>query len=167
MTGQRKAAHEQAVFAEFAAAAGLALGAGSIQSRPEPEPDIMCAIDNNPYRFELGRLVDENTSTGFVRSMQDALHGIRSFVGGAFSYDRPLQKMLKAKIGNTYTTNGDALDLLLYYDAELPTRVHPPPGDFDEWATRYALPIVQTGMGPFSRVWIFDRNGKRVLWRHP
>ena len=40
----RKAESERRAFSEFAAAAGLQVVPGSVQSRPPPEPDILCEL---------------------------------------------------------------------------------------------------------------------------
>jgi hypothetical protein len=52
-----RARGEQAIFWVFAKVAGLPIRKKSIQSRPTPEPDILCTVDGDPVAFELGEVV--------------------------------------------------------------------------------------------------------------
>lgn len=52
-----RARGEQAIFRIFAKAAGLPIRQESIQSRPTPEPDILCTVGGAPVAFELGQVV--------------------------------------------------------------------------------------------------------------
>jgi hypothetical protein len=62
-----KATREREVFALFADAAHLPVVAGSIRSRPEPEPDILCELDGEgSVAFELVELVDSAFAEGIA-----------------------------------------------------------------------------------------------------
>jgi hypothetical protein len=58
---EAKAAFERSVFRDFAEAARLPLVRGSIESRPPPEPDILCTVEGGTrVAFELVCLVDQD-----------------------------------------------------------------------------------------------------------
>ncbi len=159
-----KAANERAAFVDFARAARLSAAPASIEVRRPPEPDVLCALGGRPYRFELGRLIDQSIPDKVQRSLRQKPRN--KITGGAYSGSKPIEKMLREKLANHYETSGAPLDLLLYYDSDGPA-AHQPPPEFDEWARLYALPILNEAdsarTNPFSRVWFFDRNTLRVL----
>lgn len=77
-----KAKNERAVFSQFAAAAQLPVVAGTIESRPEPEPDILCRVEGDGLvAFELVRLVDQNYARG-MEVLGRAHREARDFVDG-------------------------------------------------------------------------------------
>jgi hypothetical protein len=50
---------ERLIFAEFASASGLPVVLDTIESRPPPEPDILCEVKGHGHvAFELGEVVD-------------------------------------------------------------------------------------------------------------
>lgn len=76
MFSPTKAARELYVFKKCVAVCGWLVDDGSIQNRPEPEPDILCRFHDGENRaFELVELVaeDEARRRGWQRSSQDLL----------------------------------------------------------------------------------------------
>lgn len=155
-------AHERAVFEEFGTAVALDVDNGSTTSgNPDKrEPDILCRLTGKPYGFELGRMAYEEHTTKTAQAIAS-----RQMTGGAVSMERVLTETLGNKIDKQYDTGGAPVDLLLYFDNELAeTATYPPDGDFNEWAKKYLEPILAKNRGPFSRVWVWDRDAKRLLW---
>jgi hypothetical protein len=164
MTNSREA-HERTVFEEFATIAGLPVERGSVVSEQPPHPDIRCRLAGRDYYFELARLVDPVIPERVMESLRRLRRGEPNAVGGAASFHQPLVDRIRDKTANCYDTAGAPVDLLLYYDSEVPAFEFPPPGDFHEWAEAYMLPEIQRNAGQFSRFWVFDRNSGRLLWR--
>jgi hypothetical protein len=165
MASGDKDAHERAVFSEFAAAAGLPVDTGSVVSEQPPKPDIRCRLSGDEYFFELARLVDRVVPERVAEAIRRLRKGDDRLVGGPVSFHLPLVQRIQEKTAMTYETGGAMLDLLLYYDSEVPTFEFPPPGDFGEWADAYIMPELRNTCGQFSRIWVFDRNEKELLWR--
>ncbi len=60
------------MFTEFATVAGLQVVPGSVESRPSPEPDILCELaDRGRIAFELVNVVDD----GLMRTVARAFRG--------------------------------------------------------------------------------------------
>ena len=73
---RRKAEWERQVFTEFTTVTGLQVVLGSMESRPSPEPDILCELaDRGRIAFELVNLADEDL-------MRTIAHAIRGETGG-------------------------------------------------------------------------------------
>ena len=79
-------------------------------------------------------------------------------VGGAVFLSDPISDRLQEQFGKTYTTDA-AVDLLAYY------HMHP------TYRAEYELPGVSDYVrdnladSPFSRVWVFDAENRKVLYR--
>jgi len=95
---------ERGIFSEFAQSVGLPVVAGSLQSRPPPEPDVLCEIQGRgPVAFELVELIDQDFQertavlgrfNRLLRAYPDELSPVDR---GAF-----LQKYANAAIGVTF-----------------------------------------------------------------
>jgi len=121
-----------------------------------PEPDIRCTIGGVLHCFELGEITDQPVA----RTTADALKYDEPR-GTAFSQTEPLTYIIAKKGTKTYTTNGAAVDLILYYR----TQHAPWPSYFaDILAGNMAALGTLTNGGPFQRVWVFDFNKVSVLW---
>src|SRR5262249_14788899 len=112
---------ERQVFIEFATVAGLRVVPGSVESRPPPEPDLLCEFaDLGLIAFELVNLADEDL-------MRTVARGIQGETGGVWSDDPTLdliaEKLLKKKYETQYPmellAHGD--DTLSPYDVWAPT----------------------------------------------
>jgi len=82
----------------------------------------------------------------------------------------PERDMLIRKLNSSYETHGLPCDLLLYYDADV-TAPHLaggiPPISFEIVTHQVMQPILEKSMGPFERVWVYERYRRTVLWRFP
>src|SRR5437764_15075282 len=85
-------------------------------TRPPPRPDIQCQIAGSPYLFELGEITDECLAKNFSRSLRTG-----EISGGAFSQEGPFIRMFRKKATRSYETNGAPVDLVLYYESNIPT----------------------------------------------
>jgi hypothetical protein len=115
----RAADRELRMFKGFAVNAPLTIIADSVESRPPPEPDILCASESGEtIAFELVELIDEGYARAIsdmfkTKKMLDDLPGglptelkadlTKSFPGGAFisfdfSHGLPLRKRERASI---------------------------------------------------------------------
>jgi hypothetical protein len=159
-----KAAHERQVFEEFAAVAGLSVARGSVASQPEPSPDIAWLISGDPYTFEPGRVADQSSVERVVESIRRLLRGDPGPTGGASFFHEPLVRIVRQKTSKAYQTGGVPVDLLVYYDNEIPTFEVPPPGDFKDWADMCLVPEVTANVGPWD---MLDRSGSPWVLRIP
>ena len=123
----RKAEWERQVFTEFAKVAGLQVVPGSLESRPTPEPDILCELaDRGRLAFELVNLADE----GLMRTIA---HTIRGETHGVWFGDPTLDLIWEKVLRKTYKT-AHAMELLAYGDdTMLP---------YDVWAPTYEQRLI-------------------------
>jgi hypothetical protein len=158
-------AHELLVFAEFAQAAALPAEARYAFSRMPPEPDLVTTLDGRACYFELGRLAD----TGFAKFMLEVRR--RSPTPVAPNYNEigyPQRDMLRQKLSKSYQNFGHPIHLVLYFDIDAHHVEGPlPPMPFEQEATHVMEPILRQSMGPFSKVWYFERYRRTVLWSYP
>ena len=156
-------AHELLVFAEFAQAA--ALPARSASSRLPPEPDLITTLDGRPCYFELGRLADN----GYAKFILEVRRRSPSPVAPNYrEIGYPQRDMLLQKLSKSYQTFGHPIHLVLYFDIDAPQVEGPlPPIPFEQEATHVMEPILRQSMGPFSKVWYFERYRRTVLWSYP
>ncbi len=90
-----RARGERAIFRLFARAARLPLRNGSVQSRPEPEPDIRCTVGGAPVAFELGEVVYSRfAETTFQRQPLR-----RRFAEGYAKLATPIRSQLEQRLG--------------------------------------------------------------------
>ncbi|MGH9752949.1 MAG: hypothetical protein ACREA2_09210 [Blastocatellia bacterium] len=150
---------EMKVFNAFAELCPLKIDPGSAYNEDPPLPDISCRIDGQPHHFELGRVLDRNMAQRRARTMKT-----RVITGGAFSQDGPLIRILEQKAAKTYPVRKESLDLLIYYDEQVPL----PEALFPETRGRL-LVLVQnmTLFGQFNRIWFYDHPQRRILGFHP
>jgi hypothetical protein len=153
LTGNaKKEAVELSTFLEFAKAAYLPVESAE-NARP-PRPDIRCLICGGEYWFELGRITDTNlakaVSTGWPTDP----------IAFSFAQKEPLLKIIAKKAAAHYETNASPVDLVFHFDQQPP----------DQTALKRHVRehIDEIGglckQGPFSRVWIYDKWSKSVLW---
>jgi hypothetical protein len=158
-------AHELQVFLEFARAASLALDGQSPSPRLPPEPDLLATLNGSPCYFELGRLAD-NGHAKFMLEVKRRLPVAVSPNHTEIGY--PQRDMLLQKLSKSYANHGHPIHLLLYYDVDALHLEGPiPPLPFEEEAKHLMEPILRQSMGPFSRVWYFERYRRTVLWTYP
>jgi len=157
--------HELTVFLEFARTANLSGDHGAAEPRDPPEPDIMFPTGDRPCYFELGRLADDN----FAKFMLEVYRRAPVPVAPDLSkIGYPQRDVLRRKLAKTYNSRGMPIHLLLYYDNESPLTQGPiPPLPFDHEASAVMEPILRRSMGPFEKLWYFERYRRTVLWRYP
>ena len=154
-----KALRERQIFLDFAAVAGLQIEPGTVRTLKPPKPDISCRIANQLHYFELCEITDR----GVARRLAKALREMK-ITGGFFSQTEPLVQTFVGKAGKNYNVHGQPLELLAYYDKQLP-----PPNDCESFIERN-VGLISEGMGirgPWTRLWVYNANNKRVLWLHP
>jgi hypothetical protein len=165
VTAATKEIHELAVYREFAIAASLQWPLECAEARRPPEPDIFVAYADQSRYFELGRLADAEHARTILKALRESPRPVKPNVS---KIKLPEREVLRRKLAKTYITNGYPLDLLLYFDAE---EFHLlgglPPMEFCEHAKFAMLPLLQLSMGPFQRVWVFERYRRTVLWQYP
>ncbi len=80
----------------------------------------------------------------------------------------PQRDMLRQKLSKRYQNFGHPIHLLLYFDIDAPHLEGPiPPIPFEQEAMHVMEPMLRQSMGPFSKVWYFDRYRRTVLWSYP
>ena len=163
-----KIVHELVVFREFLAAAGLDVDDSSIEPKEPPAPDVFCHLAGEPHFFELGRLLDRESP----RLRLEALRQYPDLVSvDPTKFGLPEQDILRQKLGKSYDTAGYPVELVLYYDCgpdAFLTYSTPPPMDLSpEFIKTVILPECGSTLGPFRRIWFFERFRRRVLWKHP
>lgn len=154
---ERKRASEMLVFQAFAAPSGLPIDDGSAASSDPPCPDIVCTISGERYRFELGQIINKEVA--------EKLNPNRRKQSGGFSFDQeePFIEMINSKAKKKYRTDGAPVDLLLYFDLRLGSRIV-----VEGLVKKYVKLLDSLGKrGPFRRLWIFDAHTKTIVWSKP
>jgi len=145
----RKQQNEQAVFAEFVRRMGTPGDWLSIDSRPEPEPDLLCIhAKDGPVAFELVSLTDSA-----IAKVQAA--GTKAYQDAFYTSD-PSVGILRNKLTKKYTTSADHIELLVYTNRQIITP--------DDAITEMILPWFDACEHPFTRVWFMGECGACCLW---
>jgi hypothetical protein len=162
---QDQPAHERQVFLEFARAVNLSGDHTAAESRDPPEPDIFYPSAKEPCYFELGRLADANHAKYVREAFRRAPAQVTPDV---MKIGYPQRDMLRRKLAKTYSAAGLPVHLLLYFDVEAPWVEGPiPPIPFETEAVHVMEPILRDSMGPFAKVWYFERYRRTLLWSYP
>jgi hypothetical protein len=159
-----KQKYELAVFMEFARAARLPGDHSAAESRESPEPDIFYPSAEQSCYFELGRLADSNHAKFMIEVYRRAPQPVAPDLT---KIGYPQRDMLRKKIAKTYQSGGLPIHLVLYFDAESPLTEGPiPPYPFEHEARHVLEPMLRESMGPFAKVWYFERYRDAVLWSY-
>jgi hypothetical protein len=143
---EAKAAEERAVFRDFAAAARLRIVPESVQSRPPPEPDILCAFqDGSCVAFELVRLVD-----------QDLAHGVTQTIANPDDpkgvwFDDPTLERIQEKLTRKNYRSPHPMELLAWGDDTLLPQ--------STWVPKFAgdlRALFDASRSPFQRLWVVN-----------
>jgi hypothetical protein len=156
LTGDaKKEAFELSAFNEFARAAGLPVEEESARNAKPPQPDIRCRIDGEERWFELGRITDTHlTKTISIPSPKDP-------APFSFAQKEPLLRIIEKKAAAHYEANGHPVDLVLYFEQQPPDRTA-----LERHLRESAESLNELRQrGLFSRIWIYDRWSKSVLWQ--
>lgn len=131
------------IFLEFIRLGNLPLDPASVQKRNPPEPDILCSATNGEVvAFELVEICDSN----MARNRED---------GAYIRTSDPSFDIVINKLGKRYVTDAP-VELLCYKDG----RVVSPDGFIAE----RVAPLLSEAGFQYRRVWLFSRNGVRLLW---
>lgn len=152
-----KAEREMRIFNEFANAADLAIE--NARGCDPPCPDIVFTVAGEVKYMELAEITDET----LARRRASLMKG-NPEVGFAYSQAVPLLKTICDKAAKSYCTEGRRVDLLLYYERQLPNTT-----GLKQFLRDHTLELgkLQKPVGPFSAVFIFDIWQISVLWKTP
>ena len=154
-SGEKQKIEESKTFVSFVRASGLSCDALDHENEDPPLPDIRAVVGDRPYYFELGEITDQ----GLAWAMGDALK-TGEITGCAFSQVDPLLAMIRSKCGTRYQTNGNPVDLLLFYSTQTP---YEPllNGCLNSFSTEITVLVAKS---QFSRLWIYsDCRPQKIL----
>jgi hypothetical protein len=146
-----KAESERKLFVLFAHALVWPTGAELIQSRPEPEPDILYESPGGKIAFELV----ENCSNNLAHNNAHLLDGTGKII---LNVSDPTIETIRRKISKRYASNYP-IELLCYSSGRLAT-----PNDLVTIRIRNEFETAR--QNPFRRVWYFGkRNEVNMVWQ--
>jgi hypothetical protein len=153
---EKKQTNESLLFISFASATRLVPDPFEHINANSPRPDIRTSIGGHDYYFELGEITDEDLARGISNALKT-----KAVSGCAISQVEPLLKMLTQKCQKHYVTDGDPVDLLLYYWRQGPS------GDSIDHDLGENLQDIESqfGSSQFAKIWIYDLGSNRVLWK--
>lgn len=144
-----KQQNEQAVFAEFSRRTGTEIAWVSVQSRPEPEPDLLCThTQDGPIAFELVSLTDPE-----IAKVQAAGPNARQ---DAFSTADPTDRIIRNKLTKKYMTSACRIELLIYTDNQIITP--------DDAIVPTLVSLLDNTAHLFERVWFMGERTTCCLW---
>jgi hypothetical protein len=154
LTGDaKKEAFELSTFVEFAKSAHLPVEAP--ENAKSPRPDILCQIGGEEHWFELGRITD----TDLARTI--SIPWPKDPTPFSFAQKEPLLRIIEKKAAAHYETNGRPVDLVLYFEQQPPDRTA-----LERHLRESADSLNKLRQsGLFSRIWIYDKWSKSVLWQ--
>jgi len=160
-----KEERELRIFKQFARAADLAIeNARNCAPHPvshprdqPPYPDITFTLAGEEKYVELAEITDET----LAKRRASLLKG-NTEEGFTYSQGVPLLKTICDKASKSYTTEGKGVDLLLYYDKQLPSVT-----GLTQFLHEHTVELgkLKKPIGPFSEVLIFDTWNNAVLWK--
>jgi hypothetical protein len=150
---EKKEVAELSTFTEFAIAANLPV-ISQVNAKP-PRPDIRCLIDGDEYWFELGRITDTKLAKAITAGWRTDLKPF------SFAQKEPFLRIIEKKGAKRYETSGRLVDLVLHFDQQPPDRTA-----LQRHLREHAHALNDLRKrGPFSRIWIYDKWSKSVLWQ--
>ena len=144
-----KQQNEQRAFTRFAERLGTRAQWLSLESRPEPEPDLLCAhVTDGAIAFELVSLTDP-----LIAAIQAA--GAKAYQCAFFTAD-PSERIIRKKLHRSYETSAGRIELLVYTDGQLVTP--------DDVIIPTILPWFDAIDHQFQRIWFMGELEARCLW---
>lgn len=144
-----KQQNEHRAFLRFAERLGTRSEWTSVESRPEPEPDLLCThATEGPIAFEVVGLTDP-----LIAELQAA--GANAYQG-AFSTSDPSERIIRKKLHRSYKTGAGRIELLVYTDGQLVTP--------DDVIVPTILPWFDAIDHQFQRIWFMGELETRCLW---
>jgi hypothetical protein len=145
----RKQQIEQTAFAAFARRMGTTSKWASVESRPEPEPDLLCTTtDGLKIAFELVSLTDP-----LIAQVMAAGPNART---DAFATEDPSPRIVRKKLSRAYRTWAAWIELLIFTDGQIITP--------DDVIVPTILPIIQDTAHPFEVVWFMGNETVQRIW---
>lgn len=142
-TPTNKQQNEQRVFSRFAERLGTRSEWIGVESRLEPEPDLLCThTTDGLIAFEVVSLTDP-----MIAELQAA--GAKAFQG-AFSTSDPSERIIRNKLHKSYQTSAGHMELLIYTDAQLITP--------DDVIVLTILPWFDAISHQFKRIWFMGEQ---------
>ena len=136
-TAAKKAERERRVFQKFITTSKLSIVPESVESRPPPEPDILCLdAQEGHIAFELVEICDE--------SLARKLSAIDKEEFGFLRSQDSSWAVLRKKLRKSYLT-GHPVELLCYVDRSLST---------DSQILATIQPMIDMYSGQFRRIWL-------------
>ena len=140
---------EQRAFTRFAERLGTLDQWSSVESRPEPEPDLLCThVTDGRVAFELVSLTDP-----LIAEIQAA--GANAYQGAFFTSDLS-ERIIRKKLHRSYETSAGRIELLVYTDGQLVT--------LDGVILPTILPWFDAIDHQFQRIWFMGEVETRCLW---
>jgi hypothetical protein len=144
-----KQKNEQAVFEKFVLRSGARPDWLSIESRPEPEPDLLCHhVTAGPIAFELVSLTDQK-----IAEIQAA--GTKAIQSAFFTSD-PTERIIVKKLGRKCRTSASKITLLIYTDGQIITP--------DDVIIPTIIPLLDTIEHQFNHVWFMGEHETCLVW---
>ncbi len=150
-TSQDKATREREIFMAFCDARGDRQAWTRIDSRPEPEPDLLCThVDQGDIAFELVAITDH-------RLAELASLGPRAKQSSVWTVD-PTKQVIEKKLSRRYVTNAP-IDLLAYHEGLTIST--------DDMIIPVLVDLAHTIQHPFRLLWYFGEDEVRCIWKKP
>ena len=131
------------IFLEFIRHGNLSFDPASVQKRNSPEPDILCKATNGEVvAFELVEICDQSMAKNRGN-------------GAYIRTSDPSFDIVKNKLSKHYATDAP-VELLCYKNGRA---VSP-----DSFITERVAPLLSESEFQYRRVWLFSRDGVRILW---
>ena len=144
-----KQLNEQRAFVRFAERVGKRAEWQRVESRPEPEPDLLCwHVADGPVAFEVVSLTDP-----LIAELQAA--GTKAQNGAFFTSD-PSERIIRKKLHRSYRTDAGRIELLVYTDGQIVTP--------DDEIVPTILPWFDAIDHQFKRIWFMGELETRCLW---
>lgn len=142
---KEKGEEEVAIFLRFLEASDLPIDRSSIEKRPPPEPDILCAHQTEgEIAFELVELCDPRMAKS-----------IAELDGSYLRTSDPSSRIISKKLRKKYQTNVP-VELLCYTAGRIVTP--------DNVILPTIRPYLRSWRHTFRRAWLLGREGVYEVW---
>ena len=146
---EAKADRERKIFRLFAKSLGWQFTADSVESRSQPEPDILYHSEDGTTAFELAEICASDVAAQGAGLKESSKTTGVGGVSAIWTSD-PTGQILQAKLGKTYVS-GHPIDLLCYTNG----RVVSPDSIVESQIAATLSSALHVG---FRRVWYFGEN---------
>lgn len=147
----KKSENEVKIFTSFAKLYQLPVDLNSIVSKIPPFPDIEYSINGIKKYAELVEIVDTNFARACTLSSEPV---------GFIDPENQLLKKIYDKDNKPYSTNGDHLFLIAFFDKMLSHIMFEL--DFDDLLGDISKKMIDSGK--WQGIWIYDSWNQKILW---